>query len=484
ERLETARMHKRWSITVASEKVGVSANTFNRWERGLQVPQLSTLDMVCKAINMSPEDLGFAHVIRAKRRTRHHQDDEKTEPSGPLASSPVSLTLATTAIHDVIPVVPDSLCSPSADQTGMSLKHRSQAVNEEDGVTVGASPCVRPRSTVNEEDGSEEDRLDKALSRRRAITTLIGTPVSVLGLAQGGYTKLLHPEEIVSLCDVSIPLSWQLYFEGGLDEVNQTLPGYLSQLTKLVQEPSCYQKRAATLASQGYQLASLLTSQYQNFGTATSYATQALTFANHVEDPHLQAAALIRLALVYFYLKRPQQRLRAYERALHHSHNASPLLQGRAHIGLSEAHSSLGHEQEARHHLELAHKVFPRRCEEDTAFPYTHFNISSLLCHEGIMHLNLGYPHSAWESFTRMDQELPRTLVPNRLELTVRQAMTSYKLGDRDQSCDYLEIAVRSALMTGNQLRYDEAYGIYERLLQKWGQEHRVKELGSLFLNA
>ena len=185
-----------------------------------------------------------------------------------------------------------------------------------------------------------------------------------------------------------------------------------------------------------------------------------------------------------FLSEAPQQRLRAYERALHHSHNASPLLQGRAHIGLSEAHSSLGHEQEARHHLELAHKVFPRRCEEDTAFPYTHFNISSLLCHEGIMHLNLGHPHSAWESFTRMDQELPRTLVPNRLELTVRQAMTSYKLGDRDQSCDYLEIAVRSALMTGNQLRYDEAYGIYERLLQKWGQEHRVKELGSLFLNA
>ncbi len=99
------------------------------------------------------------------------------------------------------------------------------------------------------------------------------------------------------------------------------------------------------------------------------------------------------------------------------------------------------------------------------------------------MYLNLGHPQRAWNNFTQMDKDLPQALVPNRLELTVRQAMTSYKLGDRDQSCYYLEIATRSALTTGNQLRYDEAYDIYEQLLRKWGKENRVKELGSLFLN-
>jgi tetratricopeptide (TPR) repeat protein len=281
---------------------------------------------------------------------------------------------------------------------------------------------------------------------------------------------------------MSIPLSWRLYFEGGLSEVNQTLPSYLTQLTKLAQEPSRYQRRAASLASQGYQLASLLASQYQNFGMAITYATQAFTFAGQVEDPHLQAAALIRQALVYFYLKRPHHRLKAYEQALHYSQKASALLQGRAHIGLSETHSCLGHEEEAGYHLEMAHKTFPESCEEDVAFPYTHFNTSSLLCHEGIMYLNLEHPRRAWESFMQMDKELPRILVPNRLELTVRQAMTSYKLGDRDESCNYLEIATRSALAAGNQLRYDESYAIYEKLLQKWGKENRVKELGVLFL--
>jgi transcriptional regulator with XRE-family HTH domain/tetratricopeptide (TPR) repeat protein len=463
EQLETARIRKRWSVTVASEKVGVSVNTFNRWERGLQVPQLSTLDLACNAFDMSPEDLGFSHAIIAKRRTHHQRKDAKDEPVSTSAYPSTPLTPPVEGTHNFITTFPHSLCKPSGELSGQNLLHVGQ--------------------TDHEEDGREEDMANRELSRRRVITTLIGTPITILGLTQGGFSKLLHPEEIVSLCEVSIPLLWRLYFEGGLDEVNQNLPGYLTQLTQLTQKPSLYQKKAANLASQGYQLASLLASQYQNFGTAATYAIQALTFADQVADPHLQAASLIRQALVYFYLRRPQQRLRAYERALHYSQKASALLQGRAHIGLSETYSCLRHEREASQHLKHAERTFPERCEEDIAFPYTHFNGSSLLGLEGIMHLNLGHPRQAWENFARMDKELPKTLVPNRLELTIRQAMATYQLGDRDQSCDYVKTAARSALMTGNHLRYDEAYDIYERLLQKWRKEDKVKELGALFLN-
>ena len=464
KRLETARMHRRWSITLASEKVGVSINTFNRWERGLQVPQLGTLDMVCKAFDMSPEDLGFENAITAKRRT-HSRPASENEPINASVSLSVPLTPTTAEIHNVMMTTYGSLWGLSVEQIAENLKQASQVVKEE-------------------EDGRDADMVDKELSRRKAITTLIGTPITLLGLGQGGLSQLLHPEEIVSLCEMSIPLLWRLYFEGGLNEVNQTLPGYLTQLTKLAQEPSRSQEKAARLVSQGYQLASLLASQHQNFGIAITYAIQAFTFAGQVEDPHLQAAALIRQALVYFYLKRPQQRLCAYERALQHSQKASPLLQGRAHIGLSETHSLLGHELEANHHLELAHKAFPKRCDEDPAFAFTHFSGNSLLSLEGMMLLNLSRPQQAWENFTRIDQELPQTLIPDRLELTVNLAMTSCKLGDRDQSCRFLETAIRSALMTGNQLRYDQAYSVYEQLLQKWGKENRVKELGSLFLKS
>src|ERR1700738_658270 len=88
EQLESARMHKRWSVNVASEKVGVSVNTFNRWERGLQVPQLSTLDMVCRAFGMSPEELGFEQALIAKRRTK----TASVKTSDPPSIPPVPLT--------------------------------------------------------------------------------------------------------------------------------------------------------------------------------------------------------------------------------------------------------------------------------------------------------------------------------------------------------------------------------------------------------
>src|SRR5690348_4960840 len=75
EKLAAARLQKRWSIAVASEKAGVSINTFNRWERGLQVPQLGTLDQVCNAFGLSPDELGFEQAISDRRRKKNQHPD-------------------------------------------------------------------------------------------------------------------------------------------------------------------------------------------------------------------------------------------------------------------------------------------------------------------------------------------------------------------------------------------------------------------------
>jgi len=60
QNLRKARQQKRWSIEKAAEKVGVSWVTFSRWEHGTQQPHPATLDMLCKAFGMSPEELGYA----------------------------------------------------------------------------------------------------------------------------------------------------------------------------------------------------------------------------------------------------------------------------------------------------------------------------------------------------------------------------------------------------------------------------------------
>lgn len=466
EKLEAARMHRRWSIAVASEKAGVSINTFNRWERGLQVPQLGTLDQVCKAFGLSPEDLGFGHAITAKRRKKSNKSGQSIIRATCLSSQlPQSAMVPATA--EVEPPLP---CVTT-------LTTQLQLTHELDACIGQARRSIVHMSQEHYEKGGSD-----GVSRRQAIATLISTPAAVFGVAQNKSKTLLHPEEVLSLCAVNVPLSWQLYFEGGLAEVEAILPGYLSQLVKLTSQSSHNQKKAASLASQGYQLASLLALQHQNFGLAYSYANQAFDYGQLAEDCNLQTASLIRQAQVHFYLKRPSPRLQAYEQALHYSQNTSPLLQGRVYIGLTEVHSELGHAQDANYYLDLARRVFPDQYMSDPNFPYTHFNYWSISSFEGLMYLNLNQPKQAYGSFSQIDKAIPMGLVPNRIELTVRQAEAVCALGDRDQSCAYVAAAVTSARAAGNQLRYDEAYRVYENMRAKWGKEPKIKALGEVFI--
>ncbi len=58
--LKFARMRKSWTPEFVSKQVGVSRNTYIRWETGTQRPRLSSLDALCKVFEMSPAELGFS----------------------------------------------------------------------------------------------------------------------------------------------------------------------------------------------------------------------------------------------------------------------------------------------------------------------------------------------------------------------------------------------------------------------------------------
>src|SRR6266498_3995789 len=141
ELLEAARMSKRWSVAVASEKAGVSVNTFNRWERGLQIPQLSTLDQVCNAFDMSPEDLGFGHAIEVKRRAPLHRE--------------VEAGLSTANVPSI----------PPSDNATISIK---QPTREPPARAEQAKRSLEIMSQVHHKKSGDEE--DKGFSRRHAIT--------------------------------------------------------------------------------------------------------------------------------------------------------------------------------------------------------------------------------------------------------------------------------------------------------------------------
>jgi transcriptional regulator with XRE-family HTH domain/tetratricopeptide (TPR) repeat protein len=458
EKLVAARLQKRWSIAVASEKAGVSINTFNRWERGLQIPQLGTLDQVCNAFGLSPDELGFEQVISDRRRKK----PQLTEV--PVRCTPIPQPMQMASQQ---PILTDCSYSAVAIQP---QTHTLHACIEQARRSFGSMDLTR-----------HKHEYEEGFSRRRAIATLIGTPAAILGIAPGMNLVQFHPEEVLELCNNNIPLAWKMYFDGGLAEADLHLHSYLPQLTSLTQQVSPYQKRAAALASQGNQLASLIALQHQNFGIAHQRAQDAFTYGALAEDHNLQTASLIRQAQVFLYLKRPVSRLQAYERALAYLPHTSPLLQARVYIGLTETYGHLGDNRQAAHYQDLALTVFPDQFTADPNFYYTHFNHWSIAALEGMMYLHLEQPEQSWVVFSRMENLVPLTPVPNRVELTVRQAKTASAMNNRDLACTYVEAAATLALAANNQLRFDEAYTVYRDIQSKWGSDQQVKELADLF---
>lgn len=467
ERLRRARLGKRWSVTSASRRVGVSTNTFNRWERGLQIPQLATLDQLMKAFEMSAEELGFGFVISPRKGVGGGLAPAQAQISPGIISlqkgaGDMSEQRCMEKVEEAVPVMALPVQTASRAERPINLSYSIESARP---------PHVQPAAAAQAE--------AELLSRRQVIAALIGTPAAVFCARQGDNLSLLRAEEILTLCASYIPLCWQLYFEGGQAEVERVLPDYIAQLSALARHPSSYQKRAATLLSQAYQLASLLATQHQDYGAAYTAARQGLLYGEIAGDPNLQVASFVRQAMVYFYLKRARPRLQTYQGALQLVPSISPLLQGQVYIGLGEVYSKLGQENEARRFLELAYKAFPENVEDDPNYAYTHFSSASTF--EGKMYLNLGRPEQAAQAFARVDRMLPTEPVPLRLELIVRQAMATCALGELEQTCEYLKAAITIGRDLGSQLRVDESYELYESMLDSWRNEAAVKELEELF---
>jgi hypothetical protein len=153
-------------------------------------------------------------------------------------------------------------------------------------------------------------------------------------------------------------------------------------------------------------------------------------------------------------------------------------------MGLAEAYSDLTrfdptHEKEALQFLDLMYKTFPAHPKEDPNFAFTHFKLPQ--GYEGIVYLNLHQPSKAWDALEHVDKNTPTLIVPDRVELTVRQAGASVALGNLEQSKTYLELAVASAKTLGSKLRHNESYDIFQQMQEKWPNEQQVQALAELF---
>ncbi len=440
KKLYTARKQRHWSQEQAAEECAVSRTTYIRWEQDGQYPRGYNLARACEAFNMTQEDLGLTDSIE--------------EPL--VQRIPRTIEIETTTLEPALSLAQQQLV-PFSD------------------LYEGIEQTLRRIDIMGKQQGQDN------VSRRETIKLLMAIPAATFGLTQADKLPMLQEDEIVSLCSVNVPLAWRLYFAGGLADVKQLLPSYITQLSNIALKPTKYGKQASALASQAHQLAYLVALQSQDYGIALTEAQFAFHHAEIAHDTNLQVASLIRQGNLYHTLKRPVQTLQKYQQALEYSDVASPLLKGQAYIGLAEAYARSHQEQQALRYKGLAKDTFPEMPEDDIHFAYTHFNHFTLTNFEGLMYLHLDQPRQAWDSFEEINKAIPTSLIPQRVELLSRQATTAVALNDLDQSCTFVELATTSARKLGSNLRYNEAAETYETMRTLWPNETRVRALAELF---
>jgi tetratricopeptide (TPR) repeat protein/transcriptional regulator with XRE-family HTH domain len=458
--LREARLRKRWTLTVASKKVGVSYSTYANWEVGLQEPLLSSLDLLCLAFEKTPDQLGYAHLVEVPE-LKMKVAQERT---------PLPMTHALAADSPTLLEIAALACELVQQQEGWTLEE-----------CLAQFESVKRRVTVMEQPSMSNEKL----SRRRTLTLLAGLPIALLSLSPDGQNAPVYAEELLPLCSTAIPACWDLYFDGGLAEVQKVLPVYCTRLEALAQQASSHQKQAAGLVSQAYQLASNLAKQQEDYGAALAHCQQAIIYSRLSGDPNLQVAALIRKADVYYEKRYPlhsQQAQQLYEETLPLLKDATPLLQGRVYTRLAEIYAKQGQKQEALRYMGMAQDVFPAYPKDDPAFAYTGHSHFTLYVHgEGLTYLALHQPEKARQALAKVEGLLPKTIGVRQVALRVHQAEVAVAANDLEESCTHLRVAALTAQQIGTHLYRNQALEVYQRLPASWRSEQAIRELGKIF---
>ncbi len=453
QKLLAARQKKRWSQAVASEKVGVSELTYSRWEKAAQKPYLSTLDLLCKAFEMSPQDLGYSNDGQLMAEAKENV--------------PV--------INNLASVTPEMLVG--SQNTSLIVLTREQA-------TLLSSILIGDDPMTNFDAG-----------RRQALLRLLGTTGLTLAMPINelinpepwdriarGLTKPTHVnEETLNHFARLTEICWGLSRESQPETVQEILPTYLPKIETVAQTASAHQQIAAGIASQGYMLAAEV--DKKNVPALERYCELAVQYSHLAGDYSIQVAALKQQATIALIAKKTDKALQTYQRALPLVRYVSPLLRSRIYMGLASAYARCGNQQDAQRYIGLAHEAFPSQPESDPGFSYTVCTPAVLHLYDGLAYMDLDRPQQAWEALENVEGLNPKLPVAEswRIEIINLQASSAAALGDLERSCTYVEAGAKVAEAQGYDIWKSESADVFRQIQLRWPHESQVKSLAPLF---
>lgn len=438
-KLLAARKERRWSIEVASAQVGVSRITYSRWENGHQEPQPTALQWLCETFEKSAEDLGYGHLskksVRAEgttRRTWNTNQNFSLFTENQLAAFTMLMQLGETTMFD-----------PQKRATLQTV------------LAIVSMVLVKPQELLQPEFGQH----------------LVFPEMDAVKLNEA---TLQGFEKLIEAC-------WQLCRGNELAFAEKLLHSCLTKLLPFAQQPSNYQQTAANLAAQGFRLNAILAFHRNDLLTTELYDKQAVQYSLLSGDQNLLLASLKGLANTYRYREQYPQALQTYLDALHHTKEASPLLQACIYMGLAVAYAHIDQRQDSCNYLSQALDTFPDHPETDPGFPFADFDHAHMILWEGLTRSTLGQTDKALDTYKRIAQ--PTIIISERVRIEIfnQQAKTAIVAGDVEQGVSYVASGVKGAKLLGSQRRYNEAYENFKRMCILWPQEKQIKGLAELF---
>jgi transcriptional regulator with XRE-family HTH domain len=471
ENLEQARRERQLTLQQAADKVGVHLSTFYGWRTGKHKPHLSSLQMLCQAFDATPEELGYAELVRPTSSQQEEPEPAKQQlawPSPPLFAEEEGETSFNepTVLYDTfeVEVLAEGL-------------HWSARVGTDELLQQSVLGRLR-RVDVMTEQNSESAHM----SRRQALRAIAKAPISLYGLTVVGATRPVAAEEVLPLCAAGLIACRELINEGDIASVKSILSVYLPALVSFVQQPM-HSQRAARLAAQGYLLATSVASHVGRLDKMEQFCKQACRYAQQAQDVNLEVVALIRLAVTYDYAHRPRKALETYQVALQYMEQLSPLLGSLLYARLAGKLANCAERQDALRYLALARETFPVHPEEDPYAFLPGMGRSQLLSWDGLTHKHLGQYEEAWQTFAQVGTLQPRTELSERtrVEFLTYAAEAAVGLRDMERCMLYLETAGKGSLQLGHEQRYAEACEVYRLARTVWPQEAKVVQLQDLF---
>ena len=270
-----------------------------------------------------------------------------------------------------------------------------------------------------------------------------------------------------------------------LQVAEQILWSYLPKIELFMQRASEHREIAASIASQGYLLAASLVGHRNDLFKRLQYSKQALHYGKIAGDLNLQIVAMRQMAISFDCMDCPDKVLEIYERSIPFLEKVSPLLRSCIYADISGAHASLNHEQEAFRFLGIAYEHFPEQPEREPAYLRTICRYASLTFWDGLNHLLLGKAKDAESSFAKIGGVQPQIQSPerNRVEVLNYQVEMFTTLGNMEQACFYLEIAVKAAVTIGSIRRFQQEFALFQSMKSKWPRETQVQQLADLFVS-